>query len=323
MENDFMRWFGLTIPIVQAPIGGASNTVLATEVGRAGGMGALALTWTAADLAAEQIATLNAAAVAFYVNFVLRFGTAAIESAAKCEPPAITLSWGIDADAILLVKSHGVKVGVQVATPTGAVAAIEAGADYLIAQGIEAGGHVQSSTALHKLLADVIEVAGTVPVLAAGGVARASDIAACLAQGAQAVVMGTRFVVTTESSAHEVHKHAIVEASVDCTSYTNCFDGDFPYAMHRVLRNSTLDAWEAAGSPQAPNRPGEGDVILYHGATPILRYGDTGPLAGATGDVEAGCLYAGIGATHIDKVEPAGVMMQRLWAETVELRSRS
>ena len=124
MENDFMRWFGLTIPIVQAPIGGAANTRLATEVGRAGGMGAMALTWTPTDVAAEQIATLKDAAVPFYVNFVLRFGTAAIESAALAQPPAITLSWGIDADAISFVKAHSVRVGVQVATPTGAAAAI-------------------------------------------------------------------------------------------------------------------------------------------------------------------------------------------------------
>ena len=85
--------------------------------------------------------------------------------------------------------------------------------------------------------------------------------------------MGTRFVVTAESRAHELHKQAIVEAGKDCTSYTNCFDGDWPYAMHRVLRNSTLDAWEAAGSPQPPHRPGEGDVIfvLRRQADPSLR----------------------------------------------------
>ena len=316
-----MSWFGLSIPIVQAPIGGASNPALATEVGRAGGMGAMALTWTPPDLAAEHIAKMKEAGFPFYVNFVLRFGTAALASAAACEPPAITLSWGIDADAISLVKSHGVRVGVQVATPAGAAAAIDAGADFLIAQGIEAGGHVQSTTSLPKLLADVVEVAGLVPVLAAGGIGSAHDIAARLAQGAQAVVMGTRFVATTESRAHEVHKQAIVEAGQDSTVFTNCFDGDFPYAMHRVLRNSTLDAWEAAGCPEPPHRPGEGDVLFHHGDSAILRYGDDGPLEGATGDIEAGCLYAGMGVTHIDKVEPASVMMKRLWAETVELMS--
>ncbi len=319
MRNEFMDWFGLTIPIVQAPIGGASNPVLATAVGRAGGMGAMALTWTPPVVAAEQIATLKEAAIPFYVNFVLRWGTAALESAAKCEPPAITISWGIDADAILLIQSHGAKAGVQVASAAGAAAAIEAGADFLIAQGIEAGGHVQSTTALAKVLEEVVEVAGAVPVLAAGGIGSAADIAARLAQGAQAVVMGTRFVATAESRAHEVHKQALVEAGADSTVFTNCFDGDFPFAMHRVIRNSTFEAWEAAGCPEPPNRPGEGDVILHHGDKPILRYGDDGPLEGATGDIEAGCLYAGMGVTHVDAVEPAGVMMKRLWAETVAL----
>jgi hypothetical protein len=86
--------------------------------------------------------------------------------------------------------------------------------------------------------------------------------------------------------------------------------------MHGVLRNSTLEAWEAAGSPAAPNRPGEGDVIGHHGDVPIIRYSDTNPFAHATGDVLAACLYAGAGAPHIHSIEPAGALVSRLWAET-------
>jgi nitronate monooxygenase len=319
MRNTFMEWFGLSVPILQAPIGGAATPRLVIEVGRAGGMGSLALTWTPYETSRDRIAEIKAANVPFFINFVLRFGTTALAPVIALGVPAVTLSFGIDEAAIRLIKDSRAKAGVQVGSLAGARAAIAAGADFLVVQGMEAGGHVQSSTPLMKLLGDVAAIADGVPVIAAGGIARAEDIAACLKRGAQAVALGTRFLVTPESGAHALHKQAIVEAGEGSTCYSNCFDIDWPYAMHGVLRNSTLEAWEAAGSPAAPNRPGEGDVIGHHGDVPIIRYSDTNPFAHATGDVLAACLYAGAGAPHIHSIEPVGALVSRLWAETQAL----
>ena len=78
MRNTFMEWFGLSIPILQAPIGGAATPRLVIEVGRAGGMGSLALTWTPYETSRDRIAEIKAANVPFFINFVLRFGTAAL-----------------------------------------------------------------------------------------------------------------------------------------------------------------------------------------------------------------------------------------------------
>ena len=311
-----MQMFGLTVPILQAPIGGAATPDLATAVGRAGAMGSVALTWTPPAEAATQITALNSTGLAYFVNFVLRFGTAAARSAVMARPPCVTLSWGCDSDTIALAKAQGVRVGVQVGSARGASAAIAAGADFVIAQGMEAGGHVQSTTALSQLLPAVLAVAGRVPVVAAGGIASAAQIAACLKQGAQAVMMGTRFVATEESLAHQDYKQALVAAGSADTSLTICFDLTWPYALHRVLRNGTLEVWEAAGHPAPPNRPGEGDMLFRQSGNPVLRYSDEPPHAGAVGDVRSGCLYAGTGVEHVDRIEPAGALVQRLWAET-------
>lgn len=314
-----MRMFGLTVPILQAPIGGAASPDLVKAVGQAGALGSLALTWTAFDESAEQIAALNAGGLGYFVNFVLRFGTAAPRAALLHRPPCITLSWGCDADTIALAHQHGVRVGVQVGSAAGAAAAIAAGADFVIAQGFEAGGHVQSTTPLERLLPAVLAIAGSVPVVAAGGIARAEDIAACLKQGAQAVMLGTRFVATRESLAHDGYKQALVAAAAGDTSFTLCFDLTWPFALHRVLRNPTLEAWEAAGQPAPPFRPGEGEVLFHQNGNPVLRYSDEPPQIGAVGPVGDGCLYAGSGVQFIDRIEPAGSLVNRLWAETQRL----
>jgi NAD(P)H-dependent flavin oxidoreductase YrpB (nitropropane dioxygenase family) len=128
-------------------------------------------------------------------------------------------------------------------------------------------------------------------------------------------MLGTRFVATRESGAHPDYKAALVAARPEDTAFTNCFDVDWPHAMHRVLRNSTLVAWEAAGSPQPPHRPGEGEIVFWQGGSGLVRYCDTPPGTDAVGDPLAACLYAGTGVQDIDRIEDAGDLTSRLWAE--------
>ena len=319
MPNNFMGWFGLSVPILQAPIGSSASVQLVEAVGRAGGMGSLAMTWTPVEVGDAQIALLKASRVPFFLNFVLRFGTESFSRFLTPGIPAITFSWGIDPEAAAKAHAIGAKVGIQVGTAAGAKLAIAAGADFVIAQGMEAGGHVQSTTPLKQLLPQVLAAAGETPVIAAGGLSRAEDIASILNQGAQAVMLGTRFLATHEANAHYLYKQAIVKARASDTAFTNCFDIDWPHAMHGVLRNSTLEMWEAAGSPAPPHRPGEGDIVGYHGDRPIIRYSDTPPFASATGDVLAACLYAGTSVEYIDSVASAAEVVNRLWAGTQAL----
>jgi nitronate monooxygenase len=207
-------------------------------------------------------------------------------------------------------------MGVQVTNAAGAQRAIDLGADFLICQGVEAGGHVQSTTPLSELLPRVVETAHGLPVIAAGGIGDGADIARALRAGAAAAMLGTRFVATQESRAHDAYKRRLLDATASDTALTVCFDGGWPYAAHRVLRNPTLERWEAAGSPPAPHRPGEGD-LLGHTPTkePIFRYEDTAPRQGFTGDVLEMCLYAGTSCAAIHDLPPAADLVARLWAE--------
>ena len=322
MRNRFMDWFGLSAPIVQAPIGSIANVALATAVGAGGGLGSMAMTWTPRDEGLAAATQLNAAGVPFLFNFVLRFGTEAPRWYVDAGLPAITLSWGVDAGLIACLKSSGTKVGVQVGSVAGARAAISAGAEFIIVQGVEAGGHVQSSTPLSRVLKGVISVAGdATPVIAAGGLATARDIADAINAGAQGVMMGTRFVACEESLAHDQYKQALVAAQADDTVYTHCFEIGWPYAMSRVLRNSTFETWEAAGNPEAPQRPGEGDIVFRRGNESLVRYCDTPPMTGDEGDLLGACLYAGTSVQGITSVRPAAELVSSMWAEAQLLLS--
>lgn len=313
------RFLGLTgqrLPIVQAPIGSCAIPPLASAVARAGGLGGLAVTWSSPDEAVQAIADTKGAAQgnSFLANFVLHFPCECFDAALDAGVPVVTFSWGIDPARIARARRSGVRVGVQIGHPLGARAARQAGADFLIAQGVEAGGHVQSSSPLATLLPQVLAEADDLPVIAAGGIASGSAIAEAIAQGAAGVMMGTRFVASTESGAHDLYKQAIIDASDGDTAYTLCFDGGWN-AAHRALRNDTLTTWEAAGCPLAGTRPGEGDILYHHGVEAIPRYSNTPPNRGAMGAPLSGALYAGTGSAEITAIEPAAHIVTRLWSE--------
>ena len=307
---------GIEVPVLQAPIGGAATVELAAEVARAGGMGSQAITWSTPEETRLSVSALRQrAGKRFFVNQVLHFPAKGLDAALEAGAPAVTFSWGLDPTLIAMAKARGALVGVQTGHPGGAKAAIEAGADFIIAQGNEAGGHVQSTRPLARLLPEIIAAAGGASVIAAGGISTSAHIRSALDLGAAAVMLGTRFVATKESGAHSAYKQALVSAKAADTAYTNCFDIDWPYAMMRVLRNSTFEAWEAAGCPKAPHRPGEGDAVAMHPSGPVFRYSGTPPASDATGDPLAACLYAGMGVDGIEDVPGAYDLVRRLWKD--------
>lgn len=301
-------------PVVQAPIGGLATVELVATVSNAGGLGCLALSWTDAHTAADVVMAVKArTTAAFAANFVLAFEPRALPAVLEAGVPVITFSWGLPGALLKTVHSFGAAAGIQVGTVEGAKRALDQDCDFVICQGIEAGGHVQSSIPLRELLPGVVAEAKEVPVVAAGGLADRFDVAEVSSLGARAAMLGTRFVASTESYAHESYKRALIAAGSAATVLTGCFDGGWPYALHRVLRNSTLTNWEAAGCPPSGRRPGEGDAIArQRSGAPVLRYDDAPPNADMSGEVMDCCLYAGAGVSKITAVRSAGVLVKEL-----------
>ena len=312
-----MSFLNLQRPILQAPIGSIATKTLAATVSNSGGMGSLALTWTEPGTAAQLVREVRSqTANLFFANFVLSFPLISLDAVLEAGAPAITFSWGQPGKLIRKVHQHNALAGVQVGNQAGAKQAIDDGADFIICQGVEAGGHVQSTMPLSALLSSVAEIAGSVPIVAAGGLSNGQDLAWALDRGASAIMLGTRFVASAESFAHPDYKQAIIAAKSTASVYTQCFNRLWPNAAHRVLRNKTLDDWEAAGCPQPGQRPGEDDVLAEGSAyDTIIRYDDAPPVNTTTGRILECCLYAGTGCGSIRDVLPATEIMSNIWSE--------
>jgi NAD(P)H-dependent flavin oxidoreductase YrpB (nitropropane dioxygenase family) len=202
--------------------------------------------------------------------------------------------------------------------------AVDTGVDVIVAQGWEAGGRVRGEVATLALVPAVVDAVRPAPVLAAGGVGDGRGLAAVLVLGAQAAWLGTRFLLAKEANVHPEWRRGIRDARETGTVYSTLFDRGWPDSPHRTLRNSTVRAWERAGRPVAPERPGEGDVVA-HGPddSSLYRYGPDVAVAGATGDVEALALYAGQSAGLVSDLIPAAVIVQKLTSQAAEALARA
>lgn len=189
---------------------------------------------------------------------------------------------------------------------------VDAGVDMVIAQGWEAGGHVWGEVSTLVLVPAVVDAVAPVPVLAAGGIAGGRGLAAVLALGASAAVMGTRFLMSKEANVREDVQDAMVAALETGTVLGPIFDGGWPNAKHRVIRNDTVRRWEAAGRPSKPNRPGEGDIVAHDpDGLEVLRYDDIDVEPRLSGAIEALPLYGGQSAGLIHGVLPAGDIIRK------------
>jgi nitronate monooxygenase len=254
----------------------------------------------------EQLGVLTRGTDApFCVNLVLAFEQQErLELALAAGAPWASFSWGIRRDLIDRVHAAGARALVQVGSIAQVRAAAEAGADGLIVQGIEAGGHVQGESELLPLLSAARHEV-YLPLIAAGGISDPLAAQGALAAGASAVALGTRFVACTESDAHPAYKAALVSAGADETVLTSAFSVGWD-APHRVLR-AALEA--------AERRDSDGPVA-HDGETPIPRYAVQMPLAHHEGDIAAMAMYAGTGVATITGEEPAGEIVERFVAAT-------
>lgn len=301
--------------VMQAPIGPAATPELAAAVSAAGGLGTLAASWTPPGELREQIRQVRRAVDRpFCVNLVMAFDQRErLELLAEERVPCVSLSWGPDRDAIARARAAGATVLVQVGDAGEGEQAAAAGADAIIAQGVEAGGHVQGRTPLHELIADLCRRV-SLPIVAAGGIADGASARAALAAGADGIAAGTAFLVAHEADVHASYRERLLAARADDTVLTGLFDVGWPDAPHRVLRNPTLDAWTEAGSPPPGRRPGEGETVARRAGAPIPRYSDAQPTRDTDGDVTAMALYAGRGVELLERAEDAAAIAERLLA---------
>jgi nitronate monooxygenase len=310
-------------PIVQAPIGSATRPELAAAVSDSGGLGTLAVTWRPPDRAAEFVErTRERTDRPFAVNVVLDPEAKEVatedhlDAVLDAGVPAVSFSFGDATPYIERVHDGGASVLVTVGSAEEAETAAAAGADVIVAQGWESGGHVQSEVATLPLVPRVAD-AVDVPVVAAGGIADGRGVAAVLAAGADGAWLGTRFVATEEAAVENHYRKRIVDAEETETLYSELFDIGWKGTPHRVLRNSTTENWEQAGRPAPGDRPGEGETIAeYPGGHPIVRYGDDLPMEGVEGDLDALALYAGQSSGLTEEVQPADEVVEELVAET-------
>jgi nitronate monooxygenase len=303
---------GIRIPVIQAPIGSFSCPALAAAVSEAGGLGTLAVSWDSLSDCLEKISAIQAATKApFGINLVLEWDqmdrlNVCLEAGVRI----VSFFWGDASKYISRAHDAGAKTMVIVGSSDEARRAADSGAEIIVCQGFEAGGHVRGIAGSIALIPAVVDVVAPLPVVAAGGFSDGRGLAAALALGASGVWMGTRFAASTESLAHPEFKKLLLISGESETEYLCLFDGGWPNAPHRVLRNSTVDAWNTAGQPEPGMRPNEKELI---GSSPkggkIFRYDDTPPVIGMTGDWEACALFAGQSAGIIHEIKSAGSLV--------------
>jgi NAD(P)H-dependent flavin oxidoreductase YrpB (nitropropane dioxygenase family) len=303
-------------PVICAGMGGFSVPELAAAVSNAGGLGQVTVTGLTGTMAAERVRrTLELTSRPFAVNVILdTWKGHEIDAALEAGAPAIFLFWGDAAPYADRVHAVGAKLIVQVGSVDEAVAAARAGADAIVAQGIEAGGHVRGTTPLVSLVPRVVEAVAPIPVVAAGGLVDGRGLAAALALGADGVLMGTRFIAAEEAFVHPEYRRRILASTGETVYAADCFDVAWPNAPHRTLRNRVVAAWEAAGRPPMGNRAGEGSIIGRSGAgdrvVEIQRYTSFTATPAFEGDMEEVPLWAGMSVGLVRRVEPAGEIVR-------------
>lgn len=301
-------------------MGAVSSPDLVVAVADAGGVGtltAMGMTPDALDEHLGTIASRTSGAVA--VNFLTDDVDPAAVEVAAARARIVEFFWR-DPDASLVELAHrgGAIAGWQVGSVDEARAAVAAGCDFVAAQGSEAGGHVRGETPLLPLLEAVLDDVD-VPVLAAGGITTGRGVAAVVGAGAAGARIGTRFVATHESGAHDVYKQAVLAAAgPGATQLTDAFAVcPLCATLPRVRAlTSSVDAVRAAGDAPV------GEVTLDGRTIPVPAGFGMPPSTAASGKIEAMALYAGAGVDTVRDLRPAGALVEELVAHAAALLGR-
>jgi NAD(P)H-dependent flavin oxidoreductase YrpB (nitropropane dioxygenase family) len=239
---------GIQIPIFQAGMSTYTTPELVAAVSNAGGLGIIGgLSRDADELGEEILKVRQLTSRPFGVNHVVsQLDPDAIDVTIELRVPVLSLAWGKADEIVRRAHDAGMKVIHQVNTPEEAGRAASDGADVIVAQGAEGGGHVGAMSTL-PLVPQVIDVVNGVPVLAAGGIADGRGLAAVLMLGAQGALIGTRFLATPEARGRGHSKDVILNALGSQTVASKFFDDvlglRWPGALVRSIRNPLLDRW--------------------------------------------------------------------------------
>jgi enoyl-[acyl-carrier protein] reductase II len=265
---------GVDSAVFQAGMGGVGGPELAAAVSNAGGLGHLGGIRRSAAGIREWIGeTRRLTDRPFGVNLVPKGpGPDGFEAqlgvVLEERPKALSLFWGDFSGVIPRAKAAGIVTMVQVGSLAEARQAAAAGADVIIAQGIEAGGHVRGTVGLSALLPALVRTLAPLPVLAAGGIADRTAVDGAINLGAAGAWVGTRFVATPESLAHDIYKRRLVEAGSDDTMRGRLYSYGWPLGTpYRMIppRRKTLLRFVAGGARrQDRDRFAEG-LSLYAG----------------------------------------------------------
>jgi nitronate monooxygenase len=318
--SGLLERLGVELPVVQAGMGGGiSRHELAAAVSEAGGLGTVG--HLAADAMAHELAAarrLTSRPVA--VNVLLPFARHRHWEVANAADAAITF-WGRPRRRTGGAWLH------QCGSVEEARAARDAGADGVIAQGVEAGGHVRGETPALELLAAVrAALPDSYLVLVAGGIATGGDVRKALDAGADGAVAGTRFLMSDESHAHAAYKQRLLESRE--TLVTELFGVGWAAAPHRVISNAATERWlvrdrRGPRLARAVNRvtgplvsllpPGRQAAVLRHARPDRPFLGPAPPTDdGPAALLDAGPLYAGETVARIDDIRPAGDLVREL-----------
>ena len=294
----------------QAPMGSVAGADLVVAVADAGGVGSLTTTGMSPSYLVkvlDEITHRTSGVVA--ANFLTADVDAELVGLAAARVALVDFFWSEPGPAVVDVAHRaGALVSWQVGSVSEARAAVDAGADIVVAQGSEAGGHVRGTSSLLALLSVVLEVVD-VPVLAAGGIGHPRALAAILAAGASGARVGTAFIATEESGAHPAYKQAIVDAGLGATQITDTFAVGCPLcatsARHRVL-TSCIDAAARLTDDAV------GEIRYGTKTTPLPKWSPLSPSRTTTGRVDAMAMYASDAASAITDIQPAGRVLSWL-----------
>ena len=286
---------GIRHPILLAPMDLVSDGKLAAEVSRAGAFGIIGGGYgNEAWLAREMDAAGDARVGVGFITWSMARNPRVLELALERKPAAIFLSFGDVRPHAERIKRAGARLICQIQTLEQAKDVAGNGADIIVAQGAEGGGH-GISRGTFPLVPAVVDIAKGIPVVAAGGVADGRGLAAALMLGADGVLMGTRFYASTEAAGAAEAKQRIVAATGDGTIRSILFDiarGNVwpaPYTG-RLLENKFTDKWRGREAELLQNQDGE--AARYSAARTAKDFDIAGVIAGETVDLVSDILPA-------------------------------
>jgi nitronate monooxygenase len=319
MQTRLTQKLGIEHPVISAPMGFAAGGKLAAAVTRAGGLGLIGGGYGDAEWLEREFTAAGETRVGCgFITWSMAQKPQLLDLVLKHEPAVVMLSFGDLTPFAAKIKAAGVKLMCQVQTLALAREAVAAGADVIVAQGGEAGGHA-IERAVMTLVPEIADyLAGTAPdtvLVAAGGIADGRGLAAAMMLGADGVLVGTRFLASPEAVFPQQLKEATVAADGDSTIRTTAidvargYDWPKPFTVRVVKTRFTLD-WHGREAGLA--RPGvsERETARYWKAY-------------REGDVENTGLIAGEAVGLIRDIAPAGDILRRMVSEAESLLARA